>query len=107
VIARFAARASVRRSRSGRRARDRDASRGADRRGGKRDALLGVSVLASDILPRRALAALGHVQISSRSARSRMLMVARSSTRPALLNPLRTASQLLENLLAWPSPVTA
>jgi hypothetical protein len=68
-----------------------------------------VAVLASDVPPRRALAALGHVALGvAIGAVVWMPLAARIlAYGEHFPNPMRTPARLLEDLLAQPSPVTA
>lgn len=72
-------------------------------------ALAAVAALASDVPPRRALAALGHVALGLvLGAWSWMPLAARLyAYGQHFPNALRTPARLLEDMLAWPSPVTA
>jgi hypothetical protein len=68
-----------------------------------------VALLASDIPPRRAIAALGHVALGvALGAWAWMPLAERIlAYGQHFPNPLRTGARLLEDLLAAPSPVTA
>jgi hypothetical protein len=72
-------------------------------------ALGAVALLASDVPPRRAVAALGHVAIGvALGAAIWMPLAARIlAYGQHFPNPMRTPARLLEDLLAQPSPVTA
>jgi hypothetical protein len=72
-------------------------------------ALAVVALLASDVPPRRALAALGHVALGvALGAAVWMPLAARIlAYGQHFPNPLRAPARLLEDLLAAPSPVTA
>jgi hypothetical protein len=72
-------------------------------------ALLAVALLAADVPPRRALAALGHIGVGvALGAIVWMPMAARIlQYGQHYPNPVRSPAQLLENLLAFPSPYTA
>jgi hypothetical protein len=72
-------------------------------------ALAAVAVLASDVPPRRAVAALGHVAIGAAlGAWAWMPLAARLyAYGQHYPNALRPPARLLEDLLAWPSPATA
>src|SRR5204863_98104 len=69
-------------------------------------ALAAVALLASDVPPRRALAAMGHVAIGiALGAAAWMPLAARIlEYGQHFPNPLRTPARLLEDLLAQPSP---
>ncbi len=72
-------------------------------------ALAAVALLASDVPPRRALIAMGHVALGiALGAAAWMPLAARIlEYGQHFPNALRTPSRLLEDLLAAPSPVTA
>jgi hypothetical protein len=72
-------------------------------------ALAAVALLASDVPPRRALVAIGHVALGIALGAAAFLPLAARILEYGqhFPNGLRTPAKLLEDLLAWPSPVTA
>jgi hypothetical protein len=72
-------------------------------------ALAAVALLASDIPPRRALVAIGHLALGVALGAIVWMPLAERLLEYGqhFPNPLRSASQLLEDLLRAPSPVTA
>ncbi|HMG54111.1 MAG TPA: hypothetical protein VK601_11525 [Kofleriaceae bacterium] len=72
-------------------------------------ALAAVAVLAADVPPRRALAALGHVALGAALAAAVWMPLAARllAYGQHFPNALRPPARLLEDLLAAPSPVTA
>jgi hypothetical protein len=71
-------------------------------------ALLAIAILASDVMPRRALAAGGHVVLGVAIGASTWMPLAERIYLYGqhFPNPIRTPERVLEDLLAGPSPVT-
>lgn len=72
-------------------------------------ALAAVALLATDVPPRRALAAIGHVALGIALGAAVWMPLASRILEYGqhFPNALRSPARLLEDLLAWPSPVTA